>query len=206
MIEEVIFCTKQNDSAESIIDFSKLEQIDFKKIDYKNFIEKRESNRDFEDKKVQNPHEVHQLFEFINDIKNEILVNPDILSLCFLDSQCCLNIKRGIYVYRNREFISLNIREEIENNSLFLQEELNKGTGVLLFLWRNDILTEIARNKPYQYREILTISGILGYLASVFGFSVDYKGTVFAGAIQKEWDRILVNSEYKPIFAYAFEQ
>lgn len=206
MIEKLISYTKKNDQMNSIIDFSKLQQLDFKKFNYEKYIEKRKSSRNFNNNSEVSLYEVHQLFDFIENIKNELLLNPDVLSLCFLDSQCTINQERGIYIYQNGQFISLEIREKIINNSLFLQEELNKGTGVLLFLWENNFVNTVMREKAFQYRELLTISGTLGYLASIFGFLKDYKGTVFAGAIQKEWDRIVVTTEYRPIFAYAFEQ
>ncbi|MCR5051338.1 MAG: hypothetical protein K6A66_01395 [Streptococcus sp.] len=205
MIEELISYTQRSNSGKSFFDFKRIDKLDFENFNFISDIEMRESNRIFSNKSNSiNKETITELFDFIYNIYHKILETPDMLTLCFLDSNKVINGNRNLYTYDGEEFTSIPIRHEITNSSLFLQPELHEGAGVLLFLWDSSFINTITDNEPSQYRDIIMVSGFLGYLSSVYGMLQGLSGTVFAGAVQKEWDKITINSNYIPLFGYAF--
>lgn len=206
MIEELCNYTQQNNNEISLFNLKKIDKLEFKQLDFISKIETRESSRNFEriDRKEIDIESIVNLFELLTTIYSELLSSSKSLKLCFLDNNSLLDITKRLYLYDNKDFIKLPIRCEISNSSLFLQPELHDGVGVLLFLWDSEYLNNIMIDDPHQYRELIMISGFLGYLASVYGNICEFNGTVFAGAVQKEWDKIVIDSKYTPLFGYAF--
>lgn len=206
MIEELVDYTRLDRKSNNLYDINKIKKVDLKTEDFYKLLDQRQSFRLFSNNaKKSNLKFIKSLYNFLTEISNELLYEPNFLKLCFLDSSKVLDNEEKLYIFNSNNFLEIKTYKSIEKENLFLQSEIHDSTGTLMFLWDNNVLENYIDKQPYLYRDILLFSGYLGYIASLFGTQNEIKGTVFAGAIQNEWELLVKHPKYTPIFAYAFE-
>lgn len=207
MINDICNFTKNKLNYDHILNYNELMKLDLSYFNYNNYIEDRQSFRNFKSSSHVPFDKIKVLIRNLQDIKNKIFFYPNNVKIGFIDNKNIIskNNFSHIYLFENNQFKNIEVSKKIDKENLFIQSEMHDADGVLFFLWDINKFNNILENPNFIYKEILMASGLLGQLSSIIAINNNLKGTPFAGIIQPEW-KSLTNyyKDYRPIFAYAF--
>lgn len=209
MIEDIITHTQVNSQVPSLFNFN-VDLSILEKLNYDKNILTRESFRYFDGKRsLSSADDIIELCNFLNEVISSIFRYPDIVEIGVVDNKGIFGHKKpSILVYRNHNLAPISISSDIGRDNLYIQEEMHDCDGVVFFLWD---LSKIPNNYIEHgrfYKEIIMMSGFLGQLTSEYAENLSWKGTVFAGLMEADWNAIVNKKDAlkKPIFAYAFQK
>ncbi|MGE7917637.1 hypothetical protein ACQKM9_01660 [Viridibacillus sp. NPDC093762] len=131
----------------------------------------------------------------------------DLLKVCFIDQAKLLSTERAVYIRNQQEWEQKCVltNSSIEE-SLYLQLEMHRASGVFYFEWDVNRITEFKRLIDYRY--MLAMSGLLGHQLSLKATEMELRSTVFAGLTLIEYlEELQHNREMQrlPLFAFAIQ-
>lgn len=210
MINEITNYTRIKKNSTNLFDFNT--DLSFlNELNYQEHIYDRQSSRHFKSSAINvERKDLIKLFTFLNEFIVKTFKFPSILRLAVVDNKKIISNNKKIYTYSDKQFHEIKTDGDIKKSNLYLQQEMHDSDATIFFLWDTEKLLDEKSPEfsSSNYKNMIMYSGILGQLSSEYGEKNSWIGTVFAGIIVADWEKIVVDKQfanYQPIFAYSFQ-
>lgn len=130
-----------------------------------------------------------------------------LLRLCVLDNFGAIEGNKEPEIYgwdvENEKYVPITHSKRITRQTLFIQDEMHDASVVFFYLWNIEQLSEY---QPCFYKDVISISGLLGYQFNLLATKLSYRGTMFAGITLVEYESVFDDyGKNMPVYAFAME-